>query len=429
MPIMIGFALVNNTSNMKNIYTFLSLIILSVLMACNGQQEANESTDMVLEIQNTLHFPRSNKTVGINLNDLEARFPEGEAFSVFVGDREIPSQLISEGPNKGLLVLIESIDANETQKLVIKSVSPDSATTFPKRTQAELSIKEGGEWIGREYIGGSFKNVDSLHVPDEHTDHSWYIRYEGPGWESDLVGYRFYLDWRNATDVFGKTTHDMVLQNAGQDGFDSYHEMQDWGMDVLKVGKSLGIGSPAYFDGEKAVRIDSTDSIDSKILENGAIYSSVKTQYHGWEVADKKLDITSYYSIHAGSRLTHHHIEFEGNTDNLSTGIGKADSAKLYTSDGSSEAYGYIATYGKQSLNNDKLGLAVLFPSASLKQITADEYSEIVVLNPANNAVDYYFLAAWELEKAGISTEEAFLKYVEQTAKELANPLSVTIKK
>ncbi len=414
---------------MKNTLSFLVFTVISVLLGCNAQLEAEESAYLAVEIQNALDFTRTNTTISIDLNELEASFPEGEAFAVFVDDQEIPSQLIRQGPSAGLLVLIESIDANSTQKLTIKSISPDSATTFPKRTQAELSIKEGGEWKGREYIGGSFKNVDSLRVPDEHTDHSWYIRYEGPGWESDLVGYRFYLDWRNATDVFGKTTTDMVLQNAGQDNFDSYHELSDWGMDVLKVGKSLGIGSPAYFDGEKAIRIDSTDSINSKILENGSIYSSVKTNYYGWEVADKKLDVSSYYSIHAGSRLTHHHIDFEGNTDNLATGIGKADSAKLYTSKGSSESYGYLATYGKQSLNNDKLGLAVLFPSGSLKQITADEYSDIVVLNPQNKTVDYYFLAAWELEKEGITNEEDFIKYVEKTAQELANPLAVTIKK
>jgi hypothetical protein len=77
---------------------------------------------------------------------------------------------------------------------------------YQKRTQAEISVKTGGHFENRKYIGGDFENVNYLRVPDEHTDHSYYIRYEGPGWESDLVGYRFYLDWRNATDVFGKKT-------------------------------------------------------------------------------------------------------------------------------------------------------------------------------------------------------------------------------
>lgn len=409
---------------MKNILLYLSISML-VLTACDTQKEATEEA-ISIEVKNTLNFERANTTILISSSELKTHFPRAEAFAVYGDGKEVPSQLVTEGPNAGLMVLIESINKAEIKQLSIKAISKDSVTVFPKRTQAELSIKEGGEWEGREYIGGSFKNVDELRVPDEHTDHSWYIRYEGPGWESDLVGYRFYLDWRNATDVFGKTTSDMVLQDVGQDGFDSYHEQSDWGMDVLKVGKSLGIGSPAYFSEGNAIRIDSTDSIYSKVLVNGSIYSSVKTDYYGWEVADTKLDINSYYSIHAGSRLTYHHIDYTGEAENLATGIGKSDSAKLFTSKGSASAFGYMATYGNQSLNNDKLGLAVLFPAAHLKELTEDKYSDVVVLNPADNAIDYFFLAAWELEKEGITTQEDFLKYVEQTAKELANPLQVS---
>jgi len=46
---------------------------------------------------------------------------------------------------------------------------------------AEISIKEGGKWEGRKYIGGTFKNVESVKLAPEHTDHSFDIRYEGPG--------------------------------------------------------------------------------------------------------------------------------------------------------------------------------------------------------------------------------------------------------
>ncbi|MEJ2298729.1 MAG: DUF4861 family protein, partial [Woeseiaceae bacterium] len=109
----------------------------------------------------------------------------------------------------------------------------------PKRTQAEVSIKEGGEFV----------NVDAVRPPPQYTDHSEYIRYEGPGIESDKVGYRVYLDWRNGFDVFGKTTDAMVLQDVGLDGYDSYHEPADWGLDILKVGDAVGIGGYGFWDG------------------------------------------------------------------------------------------------------------------------------------------------------------------------------------
>src|SRR6478735_11625782 len=70
------------------------------------------------------------------------------------------------------------------------------------KTYAEVSAKNDGKWEGRKYIGGTFKNVDRLKLAKEHTDHSFDIRYEGPGWESNKIGYRLYLDWRNAIDIF-----------------------------------------------------------------------------------------------------------------------------------------------------------------------------------------------------------------------------------
>ena len=61
-------------------------------------------------------------------------------------------------------------------------------------------------------------------MPDEHTEiHLFSVGIKGPGWESDKVGYRFYLDWRNAADIFGKKVDTLVLQDVGQDGLIRSH--------------------------------------------------------------------------------------------------------------------------------------------------------------------------------------------------------------
>ena len=184
---------------------------------------------------------------------------------------------------------------------------------YKKLTQAELSYKTGGEWKNREYLGGAFKNVEYLRVPPEHKDHSWFIRYEGPGWESDKVGYRFYLDQRNATDVFGKKTSEPVLQQVGLEDFETYHHMQPWGMDVMKVGSSLGIGSIGAIVNGSAIRVEKTDSVTCRIPENGNVYSSILTQYYGWKIGSKKHDVQSHISIHAGTRLTHQVLTITNN--------------------------------------------------------------------------------------------------------------------
>ncbi|MCB0639573.1 MAG: DUF4861 family protein, partial [Lewinella sp.] len=290
---------------------------------------------------------------------------------------------------------------------------------------AELSHKVNGSWNEREYEGGEFRNVDSLRVPPEHTDHSWYIRYEGPGWESDLVGYRFYLDWRNATDIFGKITTDMVLQGVGQDGFDSYHEPGPWGMDILKVGESLGVGSLGTWMGDHALRVETTDSVTCAIVENGDLQSLIRTRYYGWQAGEVTTDVVSELSIQAGSRLTRHDVTLSVPLDNLCTGIVKLENTKLLQStDGE---WGYLATWGPQSLANDLLGMAVIFRTADLVEITEDAHSQVVVLRPSQGKLTYYFGAAWEQEPNGITTEAAFTDYLNQLTEAMAQPAQVNL--
>ncbi len=322
------------------------------------------------------------------------------------------------------LILLASLDAGGRQLVEWQEV--DELPAFPKRTQAELSHKVGGTWEERVYQGGEFQNVAALRVPAEHTDHSFYIRYEGPGWESDKVGYRFYLDWRNATDIFGKTVPEMVLQDVGQDGFDSYHEMADWGMDVLKVGQSLGVGSFGTWENGKAERVALTDSIFCAVAANGPVYSMIRTEYFGWQAEGKKQDLRSELSITAGSRLTRHTLSWEQPLDSLCTGIVKLDHSELLTN--TSGTWGYLATWGQQSLNNDMLGMAVLFRSADALALTGDKHSHVVVLQPQpDNRLTYYFLGAWEKEPGGITTREAFIAYLDEVLAQLNQPLLVEV--
>ncbi len=332
----------------------------------------------------------------------------------------------------GLLVLLD-IDKDTSEQVDIFS-DKLAENNFTKRTQAELSVKEGGVWkqvtkksgvTQFEYEGGEFQKTKYLRVPDEHTDHSFYIRYEGPGWESDKVGYRFYLDWRNAVDIFGKTTDDMILHEVGLDGFDSYHEQNDWGMDILKVGSSLGIGSIGYWSKDKAMRVEKTDSIICSIIQDGVIQSSISTLYYGWQVADKKVDLISNISINAGSRLTHQQVELSEGIENICTGIVKNELAELIVSDKDSGEWGYIATFGKQSLNNDNLGMIIFYRLGNLIKIAEDENSHIVVLHPESNAIDYYFGATWEQDLDSIDTLNKFLTYADKTLFQLNNPLSI----
>ena len=412
-----------------------SLLLAAALFSMNiSAQDLKKEYPKTFKVKvtNPLGQERESTPVYLSAEELQKKYPafNSKAFVVLDGKTEVASQYNQkDGDKPGVYLVLDKMAPKATHTLTIRyKESGEAPRSYTKRTQAELSHKVGGEFKDRKYIGGTFQNVDSLRVPDEVTDHSYYIRYEGPGWESDKVGYRFYLDWRNGTDVYGKTTRDMVLQQVGQDGYDSYHKLQDWGMDVLKVGKSLGVGTLSHFHNGAANRMAETDSMISVITENGPVYSSIRTNYYGWKIAGMNLDVNSNINIHAGTRLTHHQVAVTGgNPQNLSTGLIKDKKAKLHQQQGSAGSWGYIATYGKQSLNGegDNLGIAVLFRPQDFMEFTTDEHSHVVKLKPTSNRLEYYYLAAWELEPEGIKTEEAFLESLNKTAQQLANPVQV----
>ncbi|GAB3662109.1 hypothetical protein GCM10028791_36980 [Echinicola sediminis] len=398
-----------------------ALLAVFLLASCNTKPASTE--EIVFSVISPTE--RQATVLEIPLEKIKAVLPEFEEenFSVLVDGKAVPSEFSTRGNEQEVLVLLQNLSANPHELKIVPNADGTYPTDFPKLTQAEISHKTGGEFKDRKYIGGAFQNVNQLRVPEEHTDHSYFIRYEGPGWESDKVAYRFYLDWRNGIDVFGKKTQDMVLQEVGQDGFDSYHEPADWGMDILKVGPSLGLGSIATWEEGKARRIDQTDSLAVIIAENGSLRSTIETNYYGWDIANGKTDIHSILSIKAGSRMSKHEVLAKSGIDNFCTGLIKSEAAPLKVS-GQQKAYSYLASYGPQSLAGDNLGIAVIFPTDQLMDLKEDEHSHVVVLKPKNGKeLTYYFLAAWEQETEGIKSEDEFYGYLEQKIEELSNPV------
>lgn len=199
-------------------------------------------------------------------------------------------------------------------------------------------------------------------------------------------------------------------------------------MDVMKVGKSLGIGSLGMMVNNNAIRVEVTDSLTSRILENGVAYSSILTNYFGWKTKLDTIDVEARLTIHSGSRLTHQLINLTKDSDQLCSGLVKDQNGKRYTKEPTKQTYGYIATYGAQSLNNDNLGIAVLVSPSNFVAFSEDQFSHIIKLKSLDGKLDYYFLAAWEGEPGGIKNEEEFLKYLDKVATELSSPAKVEIK-
>jgi unsaturated rhamnogalacturonyl hydrolase len=385
-----------------------------------------------LELGNPSAFARGQSPVYLGYYDLglEPSALEGRTLLLRTSERSIPVQSIdrdADGTKDGIFALVD-LPAAATRSFRVLAVSGAAPDSLPAQTAAEISVKRGGEWRPREknpalkeYVGGEFVNVPSFTPPPEHTDHSNLIRYEGPGIESDRVGYRIYLDERNGFDIFGKKTAAPALHSVGLDGYESYHQPSPWGMDILKVGASLGTGGFGFWNGKAVERVSRLAGWDTTITEAGGAYASFRIVYKGWQVGGSTTNVNADFSMHGGSRLVHTRLRFDQALPKLAIGVVKHPGTELIVSstDVTDMAYVYVASWGEQSLDGASLGMAVLFRRGSLdhQETTSTDY--LAVVDPDGQDYDYHFLAAWAGEPGGITTRDAFVAHLEQQAEAL----------
>ncbi|MGI9392222.1 MAG: DUF4861 family protein, partial [Parvibaculales bacterium] len=243
------------------------------------------------------------------------------------------------------------------------------------------------------------------------------------GWESQLVGYRLYLDYRHAIDIFGKKTPSLVLHKVGHDN-GNYHQMAGWGMDVLKVGKSLGLGSIGVFDKGEVLRMAEGVRISSKQGEVGPLFASFHTLHKGWVIGGQKHRLVSKYGIHAYSHLTKAKISLQPDDVQFVTGFVKNENTDLIRSRQNGK-WAYLASFGKQSVIKDELGMAVFYKKTDLEKISSDEYSHLVVFTPETKTAKYYLMGAWEQEKNGVKSKKQFTNLLNQYLMRLNFPLEI----
>ena len=273
--------------------------------------------------------------------------------------------------------------------------------------------------------GDKYREVRKFVVPKTHVIHDPLFPIEGAGWESGRVGYRVYLDTRNATDVFGKKLPAPVLHTIGQSTA-SYHEEGVWGMDVWHVGDSLGGGGLGVLRKGMATQIGDPKRIVATVESSGPVLAGLRVEDNGFTYKGHARNLMVRYSIAAGSRLSMNTAAATPGTP-LVAGFGKYPSSVFIQSQNDARSgWGYIATWGRQSENGkDDIGVALFYPLKEVVRTGDDGRSYFIVFkNPAK--ARYAFAAAWAREGGGIPDEAGFRAYIDRTATELSHPVFVT---
>lgn len=413
---------------------FLLLLLGSVLTLKGAPETVNPVADLpilaTVEITNPSPFERPDALAEVEVSELAIPddLVEKDAIAVYGGEHVIPTQWVDQNGDGAIDLLILQLDLSAGERVLVDLVDDPAAAranASPKRTQVELSRRVGGHWEDGIYEGGGFQPIREISVPGQLKDHNYFFRYEGPGWESDRVGYRLYFDHRNAIDVFGKRDSSMVLQKVGLDGYQSYHEDAPWGLDILKVGSALGLGGFGVWDGESAHNVSKTSRSTCRILHNGHVQSRFQLIYEDWESTAGRTDLTATLSIHGGSELTSVSLNSPDAPAALVTGIPRHGDVTVFH--GPTEIPGntwtWLASYGPQSIDGKNLGMVVFVKENYLKSFEQDEANELVVLQSRGGEARYRFGAYWEDGSEHAADLESFKEHVAHVAETLNRPL------
>lgn len=298
--------------------------------------------------------------------------------------------------------------------------SPKQAPNVQNGVDVVLSQRTGGRWEGGKLVGGAFADVGSIEVPGWHFPGDAWLRYEGVAWDTGIAAYRLYLDRRNGLDAFGKRVSTPALGRHGYDN-ESYHDVSDWGADILHVGESLGIGSPGVWRGGKARRIDGEQGIAARIIDNGPYFARFVVESKGWKPGEgDRIDVASTYSVLAGSRPTHVSVVASRAVEGWVTGFIRNPAASAIVSNDGQE-WQYLASWGRQSMFNDDMGLAVFYRRADAVPSNQDKESHMILFNGSRPRIDYFLSAVWSRDTQGIDSREKFVAYLERERKWLSS--------
>ena len=264
-----------------------------------------------------------------------------------------------------------------------------------------------------------------------------YYQTEGPTWENNKVGFRLYLDVRNGKDIFGKTIASMVLDTVGIKGVSNYHQLDhSWGMDILKVGKSLGAGALALqIKGrglDTLVRLGGMDVGETvfETLKSGPDEAIIQMQYKDWKVLDRTYNVTEEISIKPDTYYYQSKVTINGlrGDEKLVTGTVNLNTKQSYKIAHSSKTILY--THDLQSENKDYLGMAVMVDNRYQPQTgkTPNTQSEVLntytmAMNVRNNQpVTFRFYAAWEKTDPQFKDQKYFKTLLQADAAKWIDP-------
>ncbi|MFT3845681.1 MAG: DUF4861 domain-containing protein [Lacibacter sp.] len=337
------------------------------------------------------------------------------------------------------LALLQDFKPFESKKLLLSISEKPAAVKAVVRAHARHKRKFADDTFGNDLT------VDSIPAGQLGADFNVVklppFLTEGPAWENDKVGFRIYFDVRNGKDIWGKTTTQMMMDEVGVNPANNYHEQAAWGMDILKVGQSLGAGSLAMIvplnGKDTLIRLGGINmgKIVYKKIADGPVRAIIRLSYPEWKLAEgiKPVQLTEEISIWGGQYFYQSRVSVKNAPDQarIVTGIVNLHSKEVKKING--KTVSLIYTYDQQSENKDNLGMGIMLPSSTKNQTGQTTNQGTGVLNtyyvssPVSKIQPFVFrfYAGWEKSESFFSTESGFKNYLMDQVKLFSTPVLI----
>jgi hypothetical protein len=416
------------------IILFSSLLYLISLFILFPSCKSNHAIYLTLE--NDLEISRVDEPIIISRGELEKRTDQiSQGLLPVLIDKDgnhIPSQLddMSGDGNWDEMFLLISIPAKSNSELRVNFVLPENYPVYETRTNVRFAIVESDGSYVPQTLGTRLGPDDKPAIEMFH--------HEGPAWENDRVGFRNYFNHRNSMDIFGKTTTEMILDRAGID--EDYHYMQDWGMDILMVGNSLGAGGLALGIGEEIHRVAPGAPGTYELVSQGPLRSIIRLGFNNWMIGNHEYSLTHDIALWGGALFYESTVSLSGvqGDETLITGIATISLDEILPMEiGSTHGITTVATHGLQAYKEGEyLGMAVMVVDGNYLgygHMDADgddiQHSLLVKMKASESSpVRFRFYSAWEHTDGKFESREYFKQFIETDVRALDSPIRVSVK-
>ena len=325
------------------------------------------------------------------------------------------------------LAFVCDVPAMSSTVLDVQFSPIPSNETYPSRTAAFMKVWD------RKY---RYPYINAIEYQGRNEPLATYDAIYGHGaqWESELVGFRVYMDHRQSIDIYGKPTPQLVLDKTN-----FYSTREDiaagLGCDILFAGACVGAGSFRGYVNEQPTYVDSVEARGQRIVASGPVRAIVEVTDKNWYYKGKKLQMRQLYTIYAGHRDVEVDIRLVGqaiDNETFCTGVQKIEMNNEGLMDTST---GLIGSWGKNVPDKaaedlvEGVGLGVCVDGCYLTSKKEDDLNYLTILHPVDGRIRYHLAICALMEKDGFKESKSWFNWLRQWQAELNQPCTVKVKR